>query len=67
MGDRRHHRRLGLRVREPLGRRRDRPQRDGELARLIESGDFSPATMERMAEVLGQNGPLWPPGNERDS
>jgi len=51
MGDRRPYRRLSLRVREPI---RDRPQRDDELVRLMESGDFSPATMERIAELLGQ-------------
>jgi hypothetical protein len=50
-----------LRVRAPLGRRRDRPPRDDELWRLMESGDYSAETMDRIAELLGQHGPKWPP------
>jgi hypothetical protein len=56
-----------LRVREPLGRRRDRPQRDNELWQLMESGDYSAETIGRVAELLRQHGPKWPPGDERDS
>ena len=67
MGERRHHRRFSLRVREPLGRPRDRPQRNHELTRLLEGGDYSAETMDRIAEVLGQHGAKWPPGDEQDS
>ena len=65
MGERRHHRRLSLRVRGPLGRRRNRPKRDDELWRLMESGDYA-ETMDRIAELLGQHGPKSPP-DERES
>jgi hypothetical protein len=61
MRDRRPYRRVSLRVREPVGRpQHERPQRDDELVRLMESGDFSTATTKRIAELLGQNGPPWP-------
>jgi hypothetical protein len=42
-----------LRVREPIGRRADR-QRHDEFKRLMESGDFSPETMERITQLLGR-------------
>ena len=66
MGDRRHHRRLSLRVRESIGRRPVRPRRENEFTRLLKSGDYSAETMDRIAELLGQHGPKWPP-DERDS
>jgi hypothetical protein len=50
-------------MRQPVGLVRDRPQCDDELAGLVESGDTSPETMERIAELLGQFGP---PGERRD-
>ena len=57
MGDRRPTRGLNPRVRKAVGVRRERPERDDELAQLMESGDFSPETMERVAELLGQVDP----------
>jgi hypothetical protein len=53
MGDRRPTRGLNPRVREAVGVQR-RPQWDNtELIRLLESGEVSPETMERIAELLG--------------
>ena len=66
MGDRRQHRRFSLRVRESIGRRPVRPRRENEFTRLLKSGDYSAETMDRIAELLGQHGPKWPPGNERN-
>jgi hypothetical protein len=50
-----------LRVREPLGHRPDRRQRDDELWRLMESADYRAETTGRIAELPGQHGPKWPP------
>jgi hypothetical protein len=61
MGDRRPHRRPSWRVREAIGARRGRPHYDDELERLVKSGDLSPATMARVAELLVQAGSLLPP------
>lgn len=67
MGDRRPHRRLSLRTREPVGRQqRERPQHDDELTRLMASGDFSPETQRRIAELLGQFGQPWPGPEDAD-
>ena len=61
MGDRRSHRRPSPRVRAPLGRQQpEPPQGDDELTRLMASGDFSPETQRRIAELLGQFGQPWP-------
>jgi hypothetical protein len=49
MSDRRPTRGPNNRVREPV-RPRLVQDRDAELARLIASGNYSPATMERIAE-----------------
>lgn len=54
-------RRLNPRVREPIGHTHERPQSDHELWRLMESGDTSTATMEWMAELLGQHSRWEPP------
>jgi hypothetical protein len=61
MGDRRPHRRPSWRVREAIGARGDRPHYDDELKRLVESGDFSPATMARVGVLLVAAGSLLPP------
>jgi hypothetical protein len=55
-----------LRVREPLGRRRDRRKRDDELWRLMESGDYSAETIGRIAELPADGAnpiPVLGPGN----
>jgi hypothetical protein len=64
MGDRRPYRRPSWRVREAIGARRDRPQYDDEHKRLVETGDLSPATMARVAEMLVQAGSLSPPATD---
>ena len=57
MGDRRPTRGLNHRVREAVGAREHPRWDNSELIRLMESGDISPETVERMAELLGQPDP----------
>jgi hypothetical protein len=66
MGDRRPHRRPSWRVREAIGSRRGLQRDDELIRRLTETGDFSPAALARMAELLGQNGPRFPPDATAD-
>jgi hypothetical protein len=56
---------LNNRVREAVGARGPAQWDNSELIELMESGDVSPETMERMAQLLGQFGPRWPPNDER--
>ena len=49
--------RLQPRVREAVGARGPAQWDNSELIRLMDSGDISPETAERMAELLGQFGP----------
>jgi hypothetical protein len=58
VGDRRETRGTNWRVREAVGVRQPRPQhQDQELVQLLESGDFSQDTIQRLAEALGQTDP----------
>lgn len=59
MSDRRPTRGPNINARERVGLHVafDRQREGDELVRRIESGDFSAETMERLAELLGQQAP----------
>lgn len=61
MGDRRPTRGLNPRVREAVGAHGPAQWDNGELIRLMESGDISRETTERIAQLLGQVDPWTDP------
>ena len=62
MNDPRPTRGLNPRVREAVGARRPAQRDNGEPIRM---GDVSPETVKRIAELLRQHRPKWPPNCER--
>ena len=60
MGDRRPTRGLNPRVRIAVGVRPSRLEQDEELARLLENGDISIETIERIVELIAAM-----PGNHK--